>query len=295
MKCGSSYMQNYIFGNKEFFHQNENGEICDLTNNDPETLLSRFNNNNNTPHVQHQFIKCPKDLESEFALPLYEKYFPDIKFIVNVRHPVKWFQSFYNFRIRRGFDMLPIEELIGPCMPNSPYIGTPHDGSSSRFLTKTHNVCTDRTKFHHALSRLGKTPMNTRAEEKMLDHKMSIHSLSDAKVFILDVEQLGDENATLANKVLWDIHSYLELEHDLPPIKPKESKHAEENKEEINICDSKYKFVREILIEIGAEASNWIQNYFLQSPDVYVSSRDHFIDIINQWQYDPCDTKGKEG
>jgi hypothetical protein len=104
-------MQNYIFGNKEYFHQNENGEICDLTNNDPETLLSRFNNN--TPHAKHQFIKCPKDLESKFALPLYEKYFPDIKFIVNVRHPVKWFQSFYNFRVRRGFEMLPIEELIG--------------------------------------------------------------------------------------------------------------------------------------------------------------------------------------
>jgi hypothetical protein len=86
--------------------------------NDPKKLLSRFGSGkekdtNTTGIVKKQFTKCPKDLETEYGLPLYEKYFPDIKFIVNVRHPVRWFESFYNYRLRRGFRMPPPAELIG--------------------------------------------------------------------------------------------------------------------------------------------------------------------------------------
>ena len=98
-------------------------------------------------------------------------------------------------------------------MDDSPYIC-----SSNCTLTRTAQVCTDRTRFHHALSRLGKTPMNTRAEKRMLNHQMSIHSLSDAKVFILDVDQMDGEDATLTNQLRDDIQQFLELEHALPPM-----------------------------------------------------------------------------
>ena len=135
--------------------------------------------------------------------------------------------------------------------------------------------------------------MNTRAEKRMLNHQMSIHSLSDAKVFILDVDQMDGEDATLTNQVRDDIQLFLELEHGaLPPM----GKHVPDrerqqvHKHPIDICERKYKFIRDILIQNGAEASKWIQTYFLQSPDVYLSSRDKFIYMIDQWKYDPCDT-----
>jgi hypothetical protein len=132
--------------------------------------------------------------------------------------------------------------------------------------------------------------MNTRAEKRMLNHQMSIHSLSDAKVFILDVDQMEGEDATLTNQLRDDVQLFLELEHALPPIKhiPMDKKMQ---KDRIDICERKYKFIRDILIQNGAEASEWIQTYFLQSPDVYLSSRDKFIYMIDQWKSDPCDTE----
>mmetsp|Transcript_2151 Transcript_2151/g.3900 ORF Transcript_2151/g.3900 Transcript_2151/m.3900 type:complete len:366 (-) Transcript_2151:177-1274(-) len=289
-KCGTTFMQHHVFGNEDFFYQTDR-EICDLSMNDPEKLLSRFGsgkekNTTTTGIIKKQFTKCPKDLETEYGLPLYEKYFPDMKFIVNVRHPVRWFESFYNYRLRRGFRMPPPAELIGPCVDDSPYVC-----SFNCTLTRTTQVCTDRTRFHHALSRLGKTPMNTRAEKRMLNHQMSIHSLSDAKVFILDVDQMEGEDFTLTNQLRDDIQQFLELEHALPPMKHVPSKTTQMQKDRIDICERKYKFIRDILIQNGAEASEWIQTYFLQSPDVYLSSRDKFIYMIDQWKSDPCDTE----
>ena len=43
-------------------------------------------------------IKCPRDLEVPLALQNYQTYFPKTDFMVGLRHPVEWFESFYNFR-----------------------------------------------------------------------------------------------------------------------------------------------------------------------------------------------------
>ena len=47
-------------------------------------------------------------------------------------------------------------------------------------------------------------------------------------------------------------------------------------------------FVRAELVQTGREAYRWIRDYFLKSPDVTVSAEDHFLSLIEQWQYDPC-------
>lgn len=43
-------------------------------------------------------IKCPRDLEIPMAIKNYHKFFPNTDFMVGVRHPILWFESFYNFR-----------------------------------------------------------------------------------------------------------------------------------------------------------------------------------------------------
>lgn len=52
------------------------------------------------------------------------------KFIVGIRHPILWFESFYNFRIHNKVRMPPAEELVGNC------------GG------RMHGVCTRRGNFH---------------------------------------------------------------------------------------------------------------------------------------------------
>jgi hypothetical protein len=42
-------------------------------------------------------------------------------------------------------------------------------------------------------------------------------------------------------------------------------------------------------MEQAMNASTWIRQYFLHSPDVVVSSRDYFIhDLMASWKRDPC-------
>ena len=60
-------------------------------------------------------IKCPRDLEIDLSLNNYHQYFPATKFLVGLRHPILWFESFYNFRVTNEFSMPPAQKLIGKC------------------------------------------------------------------------------------------------------------------------------------------------------------------------------------
>jgi hypothetical protein len=44
-------------------------------------------------------------------------------------------------------------------------------------------------------------------------------------------------------------------------------------------------------MEVGISASKWIRQYFLDQPDVIVSSRERFEEILLTWLEDPCGTK----
>jgi hypothetical protein len=52
------------------------------------------------------------------------------------------------------------------------------------------------------------------------------------------------------------------------------------NKKKVKICDKQYASKRQQFVEIGAEAQEWILRYFIQSPDVNVFNRDHFIQAL---------------
>jgi hypothetical protein len=57
----------------------------------------------------------------------------------------------------------------------------------------------------------------------------------------------------------------------------------------INICDSNYTELRNILLDMARPASVWIRKYFIESEDVVVSSKEYFKEIIETWMHDPCD------
>jgi hypothetical protein len=56
--------------------------------------------------------KAPRDITNANALTAFATYFPATKLIIGVRHPVLWFQSFYNYRVRGGTVMPPAETLM---------------------------------------------------------------------------------------------------------------------------------------------------------------------------------------
>ena len=80
-------------------------------------------------------LKCPMDLENPaLSTRNYNQFFPQTDFIVGIRHPILWFESFYNFRVHNEFRMPPAEKLVGKCQRG------------------WFNLCTFRSNFHIHLS-----------------------------------------------------------------------------------------------------------------------------------------------
>ena len=145
-------------------------------------------------------IKCPRDMENpQNAIPGYSKVFPRSKLIAGVRHPVLWFESFYNFRVHNGQKMPDAEKMKGAC-------GGGFNG-----------VCTDRGQFHFQLANLGKTMLLP--EENMLMERRRTRRRTVANftqpVFLYEVSQLSDTDETRALALRQDLTKFLELKEEI--------------------------------------------------------------------------------
>ena len=133
--------------------------------------------------------------------------------------------------------------------------------------------------------------MKSKKELSLLEHDMSIHSFPDAKIFLMEIGQLSVEhNQTEADIFVEDMKNFIGLENDLPPLKFHASSTIPEEitRKFIDICDSRHDFIRSILVDNGREAYRWIRDYFVRSPDVVISSPYRFLELIEEWQRDPC-------
>ena len=279
-----------------------NGEVCSLSRDKPDEVAAMYYDQvteggrmaqTSEGHRIKGGLKCPKEISTEKGLDNWSKFFPTTKFIVTTRHPVLWFQSFYNYHAYSQWPK-PVphpNELIGACYENSPYHCTEHCGTERPGNSK---ICTNRANFHHSLSRLGKTPMNTPEELRLVDHDMSIVP-QKGKVFLMEISQLFPETAASKN-LPEDISDFLDLKYELHPLKERRGtgtqNHEYKNEDAklafVDICEDEYAPVREVLIQQGKDAAEWITNYFMKSEDVVVSSPEEFVKLLDKWGEDPC-------
>jgi hypothetical protein len=151
-------------------------------------------------------------------------------------------------------------------------------------------VSTGEAKFHVNLDNLGKTA-RTPAELSLLGGGRHQY-LPRAKnpVFLYELNQLHDSNATRTDRYLVDLQRYIGLQRPLSANNDKPEKHDELIPGIIDICDVRYRLVRAELMENAIAASRWIREYFLESPDVTVSSPEYFRSLLEGWMTDPCDS-----
>ena len=319
-KCGTStlmfHLQNHpqvqIFGDErcEMCFNQHAKLIDDLYNKFPQGNFARG-------------IKCPMDLENtKLSGNNYIQYFPHTDFIVGIRHPVLWFESFYNFRIHNEFPMPPADKLIGKCRRGY------------------YNLCTFRSNFHIFLGNLGKTNFTTDPAEyqyvapqfrrsmsplqyddsnnsSFADDDENLQQLSRRparrrRIFLYEVSQLSGGDSRAANTTTTttdaaadrrvaqfrvDLQHYLGLSQPIPPMiwfKPgrnhtSQDIHTRTATRKIDICDEPYVPLRQVLMEQAVNASRWIRKFFVESPDVVVSSRDYFVHtLMPSWERDPC-------
>lgn len=298
-KCSTTFLRNRLLHTRQFFYGSNRMEMHHLRNNNVQELMDLFSNVSD-PHIKKKGFKCPDVLYSNNALSNLQTYFPSADLVVVVRHPVLWFQSFYNYRVRNGYKMAPPTDLMGSCSTQDEGILDPWN-TTTETMFPAHKVCTDRANFHIALSRLGKTPMTSVSELDLLhNHSLPIHP-SRNRVFIMELGQLSIENKTRARQLVNDLESFLGLDEKvgdipLPKLKRHRPKHGiatnvnESILEEklMDICLPTYDELRSVLVTIGRSASEWIISYFVESPEVFVSDKSRFESLLKVWGRDPC-------
>lgn len=241
--------------------------------------------------------KAPRDIGSFHVLDIYDTYFPNAKLIVGLRHPIEWFHSFYNFKLRDKKSSMPLPELLdGECLlemkageERANHVKNKLGGLSDR------GVCADLARYHVRLSWMGKTNISDPAEDVLLGpnrrYKLANRAPIRNPIFLYEVAQLGDKNMSRLSTFLNDLQQYLGLSTPFTlPASPKKIAH---DKEQFDICEHKYKALREVLLKAGKEASLWITTYFLKHPDVHVSAPDYFQTLLRRWHDDPCESTAK--
>lgn len=226
-------------------------------------------------------IKCPISLRSHRTLSLLARHSPETKIIIGVRHPVRFLESHYNYRITELYDknqranIPPIETLVD---------------------NEWRGVWTRNARFEIPLMQLGKTNMTTMEIQKLGLMAHSAIVPNRFKVFIYSLEQMKDTNVTRTDSFRHELETFMELEQPLKPFGHENLNHfVRENayKETIDICNDKYIALRTELITKGRETQLWLRNKFLKSQDVTVANRDHFLELLDSWGSDPCATSKK--
>jgi hypothetical protein len=77
-------------------------EFCEI-HADPGNLARWIQETHNnvsltTPTPQKTGIKCPTGIKNTYQIETLMKLSSDTRLIIGVRHPVLWFESFYNYR-----------------------------------------------------------------------------------------------------------------------------------------------------------------------------------------------------
>ncbi|KAL3900467.1 MAG: hypothetical protein SGARI_006235, partial [Bacillariaceae sp.] len=235
------------------------------------------------------------------VLKFYRSTCPQTKHIILIRHPVLWFESFYNYR-KLGGDTWAFKDpnpnnLVGPvCSGKSGY------------------VCDYNGAFHFWMARMGKTPMAKDSGELdllaeylvPLHDQIQGHRVQDDSivfpnpVFLIETSQLSDPDPQRRQQLQKDVQQYLGLQTPLGEIPHSNSgaalKERKKKREDlIDICETQYAGIHDRMMEISRNASMWFRDYFLQSPEVVTSSRNHLESLLEKWMEDPCLERRKVG
>lgn len=235
-------------------------------------------------------IKCPGPLYRANDLVFLRNYFPLTRLIVGLRHPVPWMASFYNYQAYKNVTLPPLSELAGRCQ-------------------KGVKVCTDRARFHAALARLGKTPMEDEGEVALLfgtryeavddgRRRASDEMPADARrhlsrtgrlpnrVLLYEIGQVHDRDAS--RHLSRSLEQYLGLS---PGVLPEIEPFVQVKPRAVDICDDEYSEIRELLVNHAIDAAEWIREWFVLSPDVEVAAPKSFYRFLGDWDGDPCETE----
>ena len=252
------------------------------------------NNHNSYKRAPLVGLKCPEALKNFKAIHRLSQHSPHAKWIIGLRHPVWFVQSFYNYRVLEAH-LRPKSDGNG----QNEHIPTLHELWENHTLS-FRDLNADTARFDTQLQQLAKTSLNVTQLQAFIGHGMWAIKPNSFSIFLYTMEQLQDDNLQRKKDFQNDLVAFLGLD----PL-PHDVGHANQNKvsadeqsktvpEMIHICATAFADIRATLIAQGQQAADWILNQFLAVPDVHVSNRAHFAAALQAWGTDPCHVDGKE-
>lgn len=243
-------------------------------------------------------LKCPAGVEYPDMFATLATYFPKTPIIIGLRHPVLWFESFWNYRVTKQrvkfitkHGLFPFPDMVKNCKMGA---GKP--------------PYTCRGEFHSLLAIMGRTELAAPDEiklfpnlSKILDRRRKKPQLWNRTVpnpvFLYEINQLKENSAVFKH----DLLSFANVDPNFPmpdmykvtpgtanaEYRTKETKYTRDTeKNMIDICHEEHVKAKEHLMEIARNSSEWITEYFMKSPGVVTSTT--FLDHVSNWKVDPA-------
>ena len=226
-------------------------------------------------------IKCPMSVWDAKGLSRLAEINKKVKAIIGVRHPLSLFQSFYNYRVTEMHDR---KEIIQPPPPES------LTGSNT-----WKGLSLDLVRFEISLMQFGKVELTAR-ELLMLGNNGRRLFPSTFQVFLYAIEQLDDKMKDRSEHFRSDLQHFLGIQNKIGTIPKSNMNHfrfgtSSAHPETINICHAKYEHLRKEVLKNAKRSSIWIKQKFMNSNDVTVGGEKHFLDLLETWEVDPCQSK----
>lgn len=234
--------------------------------------------------------KCPAII-SDGWLKDWSLYLPRTKLIIGIRHPILWFQSFWNMQLLSGGLRYAKNDTTGkldPYMITVPCFGNHcRNGCPNRQL-----LCTNRARFHVTLAALGKTSLTPKERELLSpddpDGGINLESNNITNyIFLYEQEELNEE-------YVWEeLASFLEVNY-IPHDRYISSHGTVKSVRKTDFCEDQYDFFRAKMMPRAYELSMWLQGYLIPiamdktRPDVIIPNATRFIDLVEMYKYDPC-------
>ena len=246
-------------------------EYCDLsmqTVTDAQaekSLKAALSDLSNT--LSYRGFKCPNALRDPFTLNRLEQHSPNARIVVGVRHPVWFFESYYNYRVTEWYNLgHDAKEIPKP----EALMGT----------KAWKGVSTHTARFEYFLSQFS---LSSSASLTPVPSMI----VTRFEVFIFALEQMyGEEMIERKQAFETQMSSFLELDEPIHMLH--ENKNAVIYPESMNICESKYDNLRAVLVANGKKSQEWISNVFIPAVGVTVNEKEHFLEAIKKWAVDPC-------
>ncbi len=204
-----------------------------------------------------QFLKYMKELN-----PLGK----DPKIIIGMRHPIRWFESRYNF-----------EHITGKSTPSLSLLKKA-DTNDEVFLSYL-----ELGQFEKHIMQLGLVPvddLDSTELERMGDNFVPTTN----GVFFYLQEQF--ENETLARDLFKDMRVFLDLEK---PIRHELlQNHTYAKKSIFDICEADYSALRKVLVMNANVTVTWIRDKLMKGKHVQIGGKEGFLRLLDAWIEDPC-------